>query len=161
MRVTTVQFGAPRSQAAGCLIRLQLPPNPSTRARGGLRPPPPGERNEKVRDVTQGGKRVLVIAAPVPAQEKARRVSRSLVPCCTALCAALGNAVPTIPPWIFGNGTRSAGAWAPGFARRLPQGGVRRTTWDRGDAAGLRPWALAAARGWAGAAQGALRRPIP
>ena len=161
MRVTTVRFGAPRSQAAGCLIRLQLPLNPATRAGGGLRPPPPGERNEKVRDVTQGGKRVLVIAARIPAREKARRVSRSAVPCCTALWAALGNAVPPIPPWIFGNGTRSAGAWALGVSRRFPQGGVRRTARDRGDAAGPQPWPLAAARGWAGAVQGALRRPIP
>ena len=57
MRVTTVRFGAPRSQAAGCLIRPQLPPIPSTRAGGGQWPPPPGEGNEKVRDVTQGGRR--------------------------------------------------------------------------------------------------------
>ena len=65
LRVTTVQFGAPRPQAAGCLIRLQLPPSPSTRARGGQRPPPPGERNEQIRDNTQGGKSVLVITARV------------------------------------------------------------------------------------------------
>ena len=39
LRVTTVQFGAPRPQAAGCLVRLQLPPSPSTRAREANGPP--------------------------------------------------------------------------------------------------------------------------
>ena len=39
LRVATVRSGAPRSQAAGCLVRLQLPRSPSTRAGRGLWPP--------------------------------------------------------------------------------------------------------------------------
>ena len=68
MRVTTVRFGAPRSQAAGCLIRLQLPLCPSTRAGGSQRPPPPREGDEKVRDGTQRGKKIIIVAEQIPAR---------------------------------------------------------------------------------------------
>ena len=98
MRVTTVRFGAPRSQAAGCIIRLQLPPGPSTRAGGGQRAPPPGEGNEKVRDVTQGGKKILTVAAQIPAREGVRPVARRAVLCGTALWAAAGEPTSTFPP---------------------------------------------------------------
>ena len=135
MRVTTVRFGAPRSQAAGCLIRLQLPPSPSTRAGGAQRPPPPGERNEKVREVTQGGKRVLAIAARVLARERARRVPRSMALRCRALRAVMGNSTATIPSWVFGHGTRSAGAWALGSSG----GFLRGVSVELPGAAGTRP----------------------
>ena len=123
MRVTTVRFGAPRSQAAGCLIRLQLPPSPSTRAGGGQRPPPPGERNEKVRDVTQGGKKMFTVAVQIPAREGVRPVSGRAVPCGTALQAATGNPSSTVPSKIAATGTRTAGARTLGLAGRSPRGG--------------------------------------
>ena len=159
LRVTTVRFGAPCPQAAGCLVRLQLPPSPSTRARGGQRPPPLGEGYEKIRDDTQGGKKVLVIAARAQSREKVRRAPRSMVPQCTTLCAALGGTVPTTPSRVRCRRTRSAGAWAMGSPRGVTPWGVRRTTRGRGYAAGPRKRALAVPRGGAGAAQVVPRRP--
>ena len=147
MRVTTVRFGAPRSQAAGCLIRLQLPPIPSTRAGGGQRPLPPGEGNEKVRDVAQGGGKIITIAVQIPAREGDRSVSRRAVPCGTALQAAAGIPSSTVPPKIAATGTRTAGARTLGLAGRSPRGeGVRRATWHHGDTAEPRPWPNTPAR---------------
>ena len=57
LRVTTVRFGAPRSQAAGCLIRLQLPPSLSTRAGGGPAAPPSWGRERKSPGRHSGGGR--------------------------------------------------------------------------------------------------------
>ena len=159
LRVTTVQFGAPRPQAAGCLVRLQLPPSPSTRARGGQRPPPPGEWNEQIRDDTQGGKNVLVIAARAQSRERVRRAPRRTVPQCTILCVALGCTNPTSPCRVRCRRTRSTGAWALGPPLGVTPWGVRRTTKGRGCAAGPRTRALAVPHGGAGAAQVVPRRP--
>ena len=149
MRVTTVLFGAPRPQAAGCLVRLQLPPSPSTRARGGQRPPPPGEGNEQIRDDTQGGKKVLVIAARAQSRERVRRAPRRMVPQRTTLCAARGCTAPAPPSRVRCRRTRSTGAWALGSPRGVTPWGVRRTTRGRGYAAGPRTRALAVPRGGA------------
>ena len=137
MRVTTVRSGAPRSQAAGCLVRLQLPPSPSTRARGGH---------------TQGGKKVLVIAARAQSRERVRRAPRRLVPQRTTLCAARGCTAPVTPSRVRCRRTRSAGAWAPCFLRGITPRGVRRTSRGRGHAAGPRKRALATSHGGAGTA---------
>ena len=125
LRVTTVLSGAPRPQAAGCLVRLQLPPSPSTRAGGGQRPPPPGEGNEKIRDDTQGGKKVLVLAPRAQSRERVRCASRRMVPQRITLCVIWGCTAPATPPRVRGRRVRSAGAWAPGSLRGITSRGVR------------------------------------
>ena len=57
LRVTTVRSGAPRSQAAGCLVRLQLPQSPSTRAGGASSPPLLGKGTNKSGIPLRGGGR--------------------------------------------------------------------------------------------------------
>ena len=54
--------------------------------------------------------------------------------------------------------TRTSSTVPSRAAGRSPQGGVRRTTWHRGDAAEPRPWPHAPARVWAGAGRGVLRK---
>ena len=129
-------------------------PHPFDPGGWGRRPPPPGEGNEKVRDVTQGGKKIFTIAVQIPAREGVRPVSRGAVPCGTALQAAAGNPSSTVPPKISATGAWTAGARTLGLAGKSPRGGVRRAAWHRGDTAEPRPWPHAPTRVWAGRAGG-------
>ena len=126
MRVATVRSGAPRSRAAGCLVRLQLPQSPSTRAGGGRRPPPPGEGNEQIRDTTQRRRKILIVAEQIPVREGARPFPRESARCGKALQAVLGTPPSTAPAEMLdaAAGARITGAWALGPTEKTPWGGV-------------------------------------
>ena len=53
--------GAPRSQAAGCLVRLQLPCTPHTKSGEDLSPSPPGDGHEQIRDETHSRGNALIL----------------------------------------------------------------------------------------------------
>ena len=52
---------APRSQAASCLVRLQLPCTPRARSGEDLSPSPPGDGHEKIRDETHPRGNALIL----------------------------------------------------------------------------------------------------
>ena len=123
MRVTTVLSGAPRPQAAGCLVRLQLPPSPSTRAGGGQRPPPPGEGNEKIRDDAQGGKKVLVLAIGAQPPGRARGAPRRAVPHRITPSVHWGLRALAAVTRFRCRRARPTGAGAQGILQGAPSGG--------------------------------------
>ena len=135
-------------------------PEPLDPGGGGPAAPPPGEGNEKVRDITQGGKKVFTVAVQIPVREGARPVPRGAVHCGKALQAAAGIPPSTDPAEMpsAAAGTRITGAWTLGLTGRTPRGGVRRAARDRGDGARPWPWPHATARPRARAGRGVLRK---
>ena len=114
MRVATVRFGAPRSQAAGCLVRLQLPRSPSTRTGGGLWPSPGMGTKKSGMTLSSGGKSSSSLNSSTPGRVPAPPPGGGAV--LARVCR---------PSWVPSNRTHPATCRPPWPALRSPGAGSR------------------------------------